>query len=328
MQARLLKFWALLLGVLLLPALDGGAARADAIKIGHSTWVGYGPLYIAREKGFFKAHGVDVELVKVEKPTDRFPAMMAGKIDLIASTVDTALIYMKTADQFQYVVAIDDSNGGDGIVATKDIKTVADLKGKKVAFSQGSVSQFYLDVLLDKAGIKESDLTAVDMGPGDAGTAFVAGKVDAAVTWEPHLTKGKQSPNGHLLVDSSQTPGLITDVLIAEKDWVAKHKTELKAIVAAWNEAVAYYNAHPDESIAIMAKGVGGFLEDPKEFKETLTGIKFYGGAENKTFFGTKDKPGPLTTVVQQAIDIWTKHGKLQVKTTPVMLIDYEFVSG
>lgn len=328
MRSQMWKLSALLLGVLLLPLLDAGVARADAIKIGHSTWVGYGPLYIAREKGFFKAHGVDVELIKVEKPTDRFPAMIAGKIDMIASTVDTALLYMKKPDEFQYVVAIDDSNGGDGIVATKDIKTVADLKGKKVAFAQGSVSQFYLDVLLGKAGIKESDLTAIDMGPGDAGTAFVAGKVDAAVTWEPHLTKGKQSPNGHLLTDSSQTPGLITDVLIANTDWVAKHKTEVKAIVAAWNEAVAYYVAHPDESIAIMAKGVGGFLEDPKEFKETLTGIKFYGGAENKTFFGTKDKPGALTQTVKQAIDIWTEHGKLQVKTTPELLIDYEFVSG
>jgi len=321
------KLGALLIGAALLAGL-GGIAKADTIKLAHSTWVGYGPLYIARDKGIFKAHGVDVDLIKIEKPTDRFPAMIAGQIDMIASTVDTALLYMKTPDQFQYVVAIDDSNGGDGIVATKDIKTMADLKGKKVAFSKGSVSQFYLDVLLTKAGLEESDLTAIDMGPGDAGVAFVAGKVDAAVTWEPHLTKGKQSPQGHLLTDSSQTPGLITDVLIANKDWVAKHPKEVKAIVDSWNEAVAYYFAHPDESIAIMAKGVGGFLEDPKDFKETLSGIKFYGASENKVFFGTKDKPGPLTQTVKQAIDIWTAHGKMQVKTTPEQLIDYSFVTG
>jgi NitT/TauT family transport system substrate-binding protein len=321
------KLAALGLVLALLPAVSGRAA-ADTIKLAHSTWVGYGPLYIARDKGIFKMHGVDVELIKVEKPTDRFPALIAGQIDMIASTVDTALLYMKTPDQFKYVVAIDDSNGGDGIVAKKDIKTVADLKGKQVAFSQGSVSQFYLDVLLQKAGLKESDITAVDMGPGDAGVAFVAGKVDAAVTWEPHLTKGKQSPDGHLLTDSSQTPGLITDVIIADKDWIAKHQKEVKAIVDSWNEAVAYYEAHPDESIAIMAKGVGGFLEDPKDFKETLTGIKFYDAAQNKAFFGTKEKPGPLYQTVKQAIDIWTEHGKLQVKTSPEMLIDYSFVNG
>ena len=45
-----------------------------------------------------------------------------------------------------------------------------------------------------------------------------------------------------------------------------------------------------------MAKGVGGWLKDPKEFKATLSGIKFYGGDDNRTFFGTKDKPGPLAT--------------------------------
>src|SRR5579863_1956302 len=326
----MLKAWklaALGLGLALLPGLVGSAA-ADTIKLAHSTWVGYGPLYIARDKGIFKKNGVDVDLIKIEKPTDRFPALIAGQIDLIASTVDTALLYMKSPDQFKYVVAIDDSNGGDGIVAKKSIKTVADLKGKQVAYSQGSVSQFYLDVLLEKAGLKESDITSVDMGPGDAGVAFVAGKVDAAVTWEPHLTKGKQAPDGHLLTDSSKTPGLITDVIIGDKDWIAKHQKDVKAIVESWNEAVAYYRAHPDESIAIMAKGVGGFLEDPKDFKETLTGIKFYGGAENKTFFGTKAHPGPLTHTVQQAIDIWTAHGKLQVKTTPAQLIDYSFVNG
>jgi len=321
------KLAAALLGLALVPSFGGGA-EAENVKLAHSTWVGYGPLYIAREKGIFKQHGVDVELIKIEKPTDRFPALIAGQIDMIATTVDTPLLYMKRPDQFQYVVAIDDSNGGDGIVATKDIKTVADLKGKKVAFSQGSVSQFYLDVLLQKAGIKESDLTAIDMGPGDAGVAFVAGKVDAAVTWEPHLTKGKQSPQGHLLTDSSQTPGLITDIIVADKDWIAKHRATVKAIVESWAEAVAYYNAHPDESIAIMAKGVGGFLEDPKEFKETLTGIKFYGGPENKTFFGTKEKPGGLSQVVQQAIAIWTEHGKLQMKVTPDQIIDYSFVNG
>src|SRR5436305_13038496 len=124
------------------------ASAAETVKIAHSTWVGYGPLYIAQEKGFFKKHGVDVELVVMEEPKDRFPAMLADKIDMIASTVDTALLYLRKADDFQYVVAIDDSNGGDGIVAKKDIKSLADLKGKSVAFSEGSVSEFYLNVLL------------------------------------------------------------------------------------------------------------------------------------------------------------------------------------
>jgi NitT/TauT family transport system substrate-binding protein len=225
-------------------------------------------------------------------------------------------------------VAIDDSNGGDGIVAIKDIKTIADLKGKKVAVNEGSVSEFYLNVLLAKAGLKESDLNTVNMTAGDAGGAFVAKRVEAAVTWEPWLSKGKSTDFGHLLVDSSTTPGLITDVLIVKTDWANAHQKDIAAIVKSWNEAVAYYRANPDESISIMAKGVGGWLKDPKDFKETLPGIKFYGADDNKAFFGTKAKPGPLSTTVQDAIDVWSGHGKMQVKVTPADLINYSYVGG
>ena len=148
------RLTALLLGLMMLPSLNAVPARADEVKIAHSTWVGYGPLYIAGDKGIFKKHGVDVDLIVMEDPKERFPTLMADRIQMIASTVDTALLYMKKPTDFQYVVAIDDSNGGDGIVAIKDIKTIADLKGRNVAVNKGSVSEFYLNVLLGKAGLE------------------------------------------------------------------------------------------------------------------------------------------------------------------------------
>lgn len=325
---RLASFVALLVaGALLTGFGHADKARAETISIAHSTWVGYGPLYIARDKGIFKKNGVDVDLVVMEDPKERFPTLMADKIQMIASTVDTALLYMKNPDDFQYIVAIDDSNGGDGIVANKDINSVADLKGKNVAVNEGSVSEFYLNVLLQRAGLKETDLNVVNMTASDAGTAFVSKQVDAAVTWEPWLSRGKATDHGHLLVDSSTTPGLITDAIIVKKSWLDSHKKEAEAIVKSWNEAVAYYRANPDESIEIMSKGVGGWLKNPKDFKDTLTGIKFYGADDNKVFFGTKDKPGPLSQTVGDAIKIWAAQGRLQVDTTPDKLIDYEFVN-
>lgn len=328
MKKALWHLTALLLGFLMLPLLGSAGAQAETVKIAHSTWVGYGPLYIARDKGMFKKNGVDVDLIVMEDPKERFPTLMADKIQMIASTVDTALLYLKKPNDFQYVVAIDDSNGGDGIVAIKDIKSIADLKGRKVAVNEGSVSEFYLNVLLAKAGLKEKDLNTVNMTAGDAGGAFVAKRVDAAVTWEPWLTKGKSTDFGHLLVDSSTTPGLITDVIIVKTAWAGAHQKEVAGIVKAWNEAVAYYRANQEESIAIMAKGVGGWLKDPKEFKATLPGIKFYGAEDNKAFFGSKAKPGPLATTVKSAIDVWSGQGKLQVKVTPADLISYSYVSN
>ena len=202
------RLTALLLGLVLLPALDAAPARADTVKLAHSTWVGYGPLYIARDTGIFKKHGVDVDLIVMEDPKERFPTLMADRIQMIASTVDTALLYLKKPTDFQYVVAIDDSNGGDGIVAIKDIKTHRRFE-RQEGRGQRRLGVRILPERTARQGSdwKESDLNTVNMTAGDAGGAFVAKRVDAAVTWEPWLTKGKSTDFGHLLVDSSTHAG-------------------------------------------------------------------------------------------------------------------------
>jgi NitT/TauT family transport system substrate-binding protein len=315
-----------LTGVLLLSLVAAGAAAAEPLKIRYSIWVGYGPLFLARDKGYFKEEKVDVELVNVEDPKEGFFAMSAGRLDGVVSTIDTMVLYLKTGKEFQYVLALDDSAGGDGIVARKEIRSMKDLRGKKVAVNEGSVSQFFLNVLLRDAGMTQKDVQVVNMKQGDAGAAFVAEKVDAAVTWEPWLSKGKAAPHGHILVDSSKTPGLITDVLIFRRDVIEKRAPEIQGVVNAWNRAVAYWEKNPAESNEIMAKAVGDWLKDPKVFADVLTGVKFYNQAGNVRFFGTPQKPGDLYKVVQNALDIWGSFGKLQAKVAPKDLVSHRFV--
>jgi NitT/TauT family transport system substrate-binding protein len=315
-----------LASALLLSLVGAGLAAAEPLKIRYSIWVGYGPLFIAKEKGFFKEEKVDVELVNVEDPKEGFFAMAAGRLHGVVSTIDTMVLYLKTGKEFQYVLALDDSAGGDGIVARKEIKSITDLRGKKVAMNEGSVSQFFLNVLLKEAGLSQKDLNVVNMKQGDAGAAFVAEKVDAAVTWEPWLSKGKAAPHGHILVDSSKTPGLITDVLIFRRDVIEKRPREIQGIVNAWNKAVAYWEKNQTEANEIMAKGVGDWLKDPKVFAEVLTGVKFYNRDANVKFFGTAQKPGDLYKVVQNALDVWGSFGRLQAKMTPKDLVNHAFV--
>jgi NitT/TauT family transport system substrate-binding protein len=314
------------IGVFLGGLVLAGVAAAEPLKIRYSIWVGYGPLFLAREKGFLKEEGVQVELINMDDPKEGFFAMSAGRLDGVVSTIDTMMLYLKTGKEFQYVLALDDSAGGDAIVARKEIKSVKDLKGKKVAFAEGSVSQFFLNVLLREAGLSQKDVDVVNMKPGDAGAAFVAGKVDAAVTWEPWVTKGKNAPHGAVLVDSSKTPGLITDVLIFRRDVIEKRGKEIQGVVNAWNKAVAYWEKNQTESNEIMAKAVGDWLKDPKVFAETLSGVRFYNQAGNVRFFGTSEKPGDMYKVVQNAIDIWASFGKLQTKVTPKDLVNHSFV--
>ena len=303
-------------------------ADAKVLKIGHSTWVGYGPFYIARDKGFFKDEGVEVESVIMEDTTLKMGALLAGQIDLAASTSDEFPIYMKPGKPVRYILAVDYSNGGDGIVATKDIKTLADLKGKKVAFEHGSISQYFLNILLKRNGMSQADIQDVNMTAADSGTAFVAGQVDAAVTWEPALSMGASSKNGHVLVSSTEVPGVIIDVVAVTPETIAAHGPELKAFSRAWYKALDFLAKNPDEGYAIMAKGIGGWLEKPEDFKAAAGGIKYLDKAANAELFGTAAAPGTMFKTVTDAIAVWKGFDKVQVEVSPRDLIDPSFFGG
>ncbi len=298
-------------------------AAAETLLVGHSTWVGYGPLFLARDKRFFDEAGVNIELRTFEDPKSRFFALISGKLDGIATTVDTASLYWTPEHPFRSVLGLDDSKGGDGIVSVDSIKTIKDLRGKRVAFNKGSVSHFFLSVLLRQNGMTEKDIKGIQMQQDDAGAAFVAHKVDAAVTWEPWLSRAKKTPGGHVLVDSSSTPGLIVDILLFRSDIIKNHPQAVKASIAGWYKAVDYWKKNPDESDALMARAVGGWLKDVKTFRETLAGVRFYDEAINKDYFKSG---GTIFVTAQNAIDIWKSFGMIRVKESAADLVDGEFI--
>lgn len=307
----------------------GAAAPADAgtVRVGHSTWVGNGPLYIARDKGYFKEEGIEFEDINIGDLKLRFAAAAAGEIDIILTTIDAMVLYLKAGDEYVLITGADTSAGGDGIVSTKEIGSITDLKGKKVAFNEGSTSQFLLDVLLTENGMSEADITPVNMDPGDAGAALIAGQVDAAVTWEPWLTKAKNSENGKILFDTTNRQDFITDFVIVRKEFLAEHPDDVAGFVKAWYKAIDFYKADPKAAIDIMAQGSGDWLSDPAVFAETMAGVKFYDRARSMEIFGTKEKPGPIVALTQSALDVWKSLGRLQTDVDPMKIINWDFVA-
>jgi len=304
-----------------------GPAEAGPVRVGHSTWVGNGPLYIARDKGYFEEAGIDFQDVNIGDLKLRFAAAAAGEIDIILTTIDAMVLYLKQGDEYLIVTGADTSAGGDGIVSTKEIGSITDLKGKKVAFNEGSTSQFLLDVLLSENGMSESDVVPVNMDPGDAGAALIAGQVDAAVTWEPWLTKAKNSENGKILFDTKNREDFITDYVIVRKEFLAEHPDDVAAFVRAWYKAIDFYKANPKEAVDIMAQGSGDWLSDPAVFAETMAGVKFYDRDRSMQIFGTKDKPGPIVALTQSALDVWKGLGRLQTDVDPAKIINWDFVA-
>lgn len=299
----------------------GPSVSADAgqMRLGMTTWVGYGPMFLARDKGFFKENGLDVDLQIIEDAPIYMAALAAGKLDGNASTIDEIMKYRSEDFCFKAVVALDDSHGGDGILVRDEVKSLKDLKGQEVGMNLGSVSQFWFDILLKREGMSENDVKITSMTADDAAAAFIAGQIPAAVTWEPHLSLVRSKKQGKVLIDSSETPGLIVDVVDLNCDYIKNNPKDVEAFIKGLYKAVDFIKTNKEEAYAIMAKGVGGYLENPADFAEAAKGVNFYDQARNVEFFGTPEK-GEAADLIKLGNEIWGALQKMK------MTIDYNTI--
>lgn len=295
------------------------------VRLTMTTWSGYGPLFLARDKGFFKKHGLDVQLIVIQGLGERKQALAGKQVDGIATTLDIVTQIVDAGIPLKQIWALDDSYGGDGILAKPEIKTIKDLKGKNVAYDFGTASHILLLAILAKNGMTEKDINHIQMSASDAGSTFVAGKVDAAVTWEPWLSKAIKENKGNLLATSKETPGLIMDTVALRSDWAEQHPKALQAMVDALAEAMQYWENNKTEANAIMAKGLGIKQE---EFESNLETLRLFNLAQNKEMFGTLDKPGPLYTSLQQAVDFGYNNKVIKSKPDVKSMLDPTYVNN
>lgn len=294
--------------------------KDSGIKIGVSSWVGYAPFFIAEEKGFFKDHGADVKIKTIESGADRRSAMASNKIQGMCTTVDTHIISDAVGVDVVQTLALDTSCGGDGLVAKKENQSIKDLKGKKIAIDTTSGSSyFWFQNLIKKEGMTISDFDIQSMGSGDAGAAFVAGEVDAAMTWEPWLTKASDTDFGYVMIDSSQTPGIIVDSIGFKKEFIEKNPEVVQAVSDAWYDALDYINENPDDAYQIMAKAMGQSVD---EFKSSLEGVKYYDEAENKEYFD-----GQIYDIAEEAMNLWLDEGTISEKINVKDYINSDYIT-
>ncbi|CAE6735236.1 ABC transporter substrate-binding protein [Paraburkholderia haematera] len=309
-------------------AFAAPAANAGTLTIAHTTWVGYGTLYLARDLGYFKQEGLDVDLKTIDDASIYMAAQASGKIDGSASTVDEVMKFRSPNFCFKSVIALDESYGGDGVLVGDGVNSFADLKKQPIAMSEGSVSQFWLAYLLKQRGMSIKDVTIQNMSADDAASAFIAKRVPAAVTWEPHLTFVREHKQGKVLIDSSATPGVIVDVVTLNCDVIKNRPKDVQALVDGIYKAVAYTRANPEKAYAIMAKGVGGYLADPKAFADAAKGVRFYDQPMNVGLLGTAAKPGSVEKVITLGSSIWSDLGKQKIAVDYNMLVDPTFASA
>ncbi|MFC5648901.1 ABC transporter substrate-binding protein [Paenibacillus solisilvae] len=295
----------------------------EPITIALSPWPGWFFWYLVDEKGFFDKHDVKVDLKWFPVYSDSLQALATGKVDANSQTLSDTLAPASKGIGLKAVLVNDNSFGGDAIVSKPDIQSIKDLKGKTVATELGTVDHLLLLTALDKNGLKESDINYVNMTVNDAGPAFISGKTDASVLWEPFQTKAVKEGKGKVLFSSKDTPGLIPDLLVFRDDVVKDRADDIQKIVDAWFEALAYFKTHQDEAIELMAKKAE---TTPEDFKLGLDSIKIFSAADNVEAFGKRDDYTSLAYTAEKTADFLQKLDMVDEIKDFSVLFDSQFV--
>ena len=315
----------LLPAVLLFGAL--GAQAAAPIKIGYSDWPGWVAWQVAIDKGWIKEAGVDVDFEWFDYSAS-MDAFAAGKLDAVAMTNGDMLVTGSGGAKGTVVLLTDYSNGNDMIVAKAGVKSVKDLKGKKVAVEVGLVEHLLIVNALKKAGLKESDVTLVNAKTNELPQVFAAPDVAAIGVWQPVAGEAlKGTPGSHSIYASTDEPGLIYDTLVASPTSAKARRADWLKLLKVWDKVVAYIQdpkTQPD-AVKIMAARSG---VSPADYLPLLQGTHLLDSAAGKKVYAKGTGFGSLygSTQFVNAFNVSQKIYKAPEKIDAYL--DPSFYSG
>ncbi|KGD73015.1 ABC transporter substrate-binding protein [Tatumella morbirosei] len=310
-------------GAMGMSATVAQAEDTTEVKMGIEPWLGYGQWYVAAGQNIFEKQGLKkVNIINFTEDKDINAALASGQIDVANIATHTAMGMISAGLPVKIVMMLDQSNTADAMLAGKGVAGIKDLKGKQVAYEEGSTSDILLRSALAAAGLKYSDIKPVPMPAASAGDSIIAGRVPVAVTYEPYLTVARKgNPDLKVIYSGASDPGLISDVLVVRDDYIKAHPQEIKALIKSWGEALDYYNAHTSEGRAVISKAVGA---SPDDLKTAFDGIHYYSLADNKKILSHDF----TTTTFPHILKAATEAGIVSAPVTPAQSIDASFVDA
>ena len=274
----------LLLGLLALTLLPGCGQSTPPFRVGTNIWIGYETLYVAEHKGYFGDS--PIRLVTMHNATEIQQALRSGVLEVAALTLDEALNLLQEGVDIRVVLVMDSSHGADVLMARPEIASLADLRGKRIGVESTAVGAVMLQGALAAAGLTPADVQVVDMGIQQHIGAYLEGRVDAVVSFEPVRSELLKS-GATVLFDSSDIPDRVIDVLVTTADIANSRRDMLETLIAGHFRALADYRASPMEAATIMKRRQG---MSPEEIVESYKGLRIPDLADN---LGYLSPPSP-----------------------------------
>ena len=267
-KRRLLK-WVITIMLLVWAGVAGYGYTQTTSQTSHSAnvttvTVGYqkgDPFDIAKQRGEFvkkmKAKGYQVVWKQFTDGSALIQALKAGSIDYARLGDSPPVSAQASGTKLTYIAAGSSKAKGSAIVIKKNssISSIKQLKGKKVAYTKGTASEYMLLRALEKAGMSKSDITWVNMAQSAASVAFAKGKVDAWATWDPYTAQAELTENGKVLVNGV---GLSKnrDYIIATPSYAKAHTKVSKAMIQYLEEDMQWAESHKTKLATMMSKSL------------------------------------------------------------------------
>jgi sulfonate transport system substrate-binding protein len=215
----------------------------------------------------FKPLGIEIKWVDFQFGPPLLEAINVGAVDF-GFVGDSPPIFAQAGGaRIRYVAAVKSDGNTQAIIVPKDspIKTLADLKGKRVAFGKGSSAHNLLVVALEKAGLAWGDITPAPLAPADATAAFLKGAVDAWSIWDPYLALAELKENARVIAFDKDVhkPNAF---YIAGSDFVDKHPTLVAKLNSVFASEGKWADGHHEEVAKAQSEATGVDIEAVKRF--------------------------------------------------------------
>lgn len=200
--------------------------------------------------------GVKVSWHEFSSGLPLLESLGVGNLDFGADVADTVPIFAQAAgSKLAYVAEESPSPGAQAILVHpgSPIKTVADLKGKKIAVTKGAGSHYLLLAALAKSGLTFKDIKPAYLAPADGRAAFVSNNVDAWVAWDPFLTSARRQSNATMLADGSNGLASYKRYYLASEPFAEKRSDVLNIVFAKLRETGQWVKAHPKDAAKLLA---------------------------------------------------------------------------
>jgi NitT/TauT family transport system substrate-binding protein len=288
------------------------------MRVATNSWVGYAPLFLARELGYFDA--AQVRLLELASNSGSLVALASGEAEVAALTLDELLLAREGRIDLQVLMVFDESAGADVVMARPDIPSLKHLRGHRIGVEDTATGALMLSCTLGQAGLHPDDVTKVPL----AGSMLVSGyehnDVDAVVCFEPYATQLSKL-GARRLIDSSQFPGVIVDVLASKQSALTGAPRSLEQLLAGYFQAFSVLQNSPTQAAELMAPALGIRAQ---EVTRALRGVRMKSLTDNRTLLVG---PSPeLVSMAQSVSALMLSSGLLKARANLDKLVDSRFL--